>query len=49
MFLRTYQNNDQVTRFLRGLSDSFTSVRSQIMLVRPLSKLSEVFALILQQ
>ena len=47
--LRKYQNIDQITRFLRGLSDSFSTVRSQIMLIQPLPEINQVFFLVIQQ
>ncbi|XP_028806869.1 uncharacterized protein LOC114761617 [Neltuma alba] len=40
---------DYVIRFLRGLNEQYTSVKSQIMLVDPLSPINRVFSLVLQQ
>lgn len=34
--MRKYQNVDQVTQFSRGLSDSFSTIRSHIMMIQPL-------------
>ncbi|KAJ0034274.1 hypothetical protein Pint_25490 [Pistacia integerrima] len=46
---KTYRNNDYVIRFLKGLNDSFTVVRSQIMLMDPLPSINKVFSLVVQQ
>ena len=35
--------------FLKGLNDSYSTVRSQILLMKPLPTISEVFSLIIQQ
>ena len=42
-------DQDYVIRFLKGLSDHFNTVKSQIMLVDPLSNISRVFSLVTQQ
>ncbi|XP_052723102.1 uncharacterized protein LOC128193522 [Vigna angularis] len=42
-------NDDSVIKFLRGLNDEFSSVRSQIMLMEPMPNLTKTFSLILQQ
>ncbi|XP_072058094.1 uncharacterized protein [Arachis hypogaea] len=47
--MRNYREESQVVRFLRGLSDQFATVRSQIMLMKPIPKLESVFASVLQQ
>ncbi|KAJ0035424.1 hypothetical protein Pint_25370 [Pistacia integerrima] len=44
-----YQNSDYVIRFLKGLSDQFAVVRTQIMLMDPLPLINKVFSLVLQQ
>ncbi|XP_054797486.1 uncharacterized protein LOC129302589 [Prosopis cineraria] len=46
---RTYRDEDYVLRFLKGLNDQFTSVKSQIMLLDPLPSINRVFSLVLQQ
>lgn len=50
-----YENVDHVIHFLIGLSDfliglsdSLSQVRSQIMLLRPIPDINQVFALVLQ-
>lgn len=43
------RNSDHVIRFLRGLSDQFSGVRSQIMLMESLPTLNRVFQLAAQQ
>ncbi|XP_021631768.1 uncharacterized protein LOC110629163 [Manihot esculenta] len=45
----TYQKNDYAIRFLKGLNDRFTHVRSQIMLIDPLPFINKVFSLVVQQ
>ena len=46
--MQTYNLNDQVARFLRGLNDNFSGVRSQILLLDPLPSISRVLFLALQ-
>ncbi|XP_057453465.1 uncharacterized protein LOC130745298 [Lotus japonicus] len=43
------RNKNQVVRFLRGLNDQFSGVRSQLMLLDNLPNVNRVFALIAQQ
>ncbi|XP_017405446.2 uncharacterized protein LOC108318959 [Vigna angularis] len=43
------RSDDSVIKFLRGLNDEFSSVRSQIMLKEPMPTLTKTFSLILQQ
>ena len=47
--VKTQRNTLQVARFLKGLSDQYSGVRSQIMLMSPLPTLNKVFGLIVQQ
>ncbi|XP_072066650.1 uncharacterized protein [Arachis hypogaea] len=47
--MRNYREESQVVRFLRGLSDQFATVRSQLIMMNPMPKLESVFASILQQ
>ncbi|KAF1888839.1 hypothetical protein Lal_00036881 [Lupinus albus] len=47
--VRTHRTEDRVIRFLRGLNDSYASVRSQIMLIEPMPNMSRVFSLVVQQ
>lgn len=47
--MRYYDNVEQVIRFLRGLSDVFAHVRSQILLMNPIPDINQVFALVVQQ
>jgi len=42
-------NDDCVIKFLSGLNDEFSHVRSQIMLIEPMHILVKIFFLILQQ
>ncbi|XP_031266807.1 uncharacterized protein LOC116125215 [Pistacia vera] len=46
---KKYQNSDYVIRFLKGLTDQFAIVRTQIMLMDPLPPINKVFSLVLQQ
>ncbi|XP_047181593.1 uncharacterized protein LOC124848032 [Vigna umbellata] len=43
------RNDDSVIKFLRGLNDEFSQVRSQIMLMKPMPALPKTFSLVLQQ
>ncbi|XP_057452997.1 uncharacterized protein LOC130744854 [Lotus japonicus] len=43
------RNKNQVVRFLKGLNDQFSGVRSQLMLLDTLPNVNRVFALIAQQ
>ncbi|XP_047167942.1 uncharacterized protein LOC124836785 [Vigna umbellata] len=42
-------NDDSVNKFLHGLNDEFSQVRSQIMLMGPMPTLPKTFSLVLQQ
>lgn len=45
----SHRSEDQVIRFLKGLNDQFSTVKSQIMLLDPLPPINKVFSLVLQQ
>lgn len=47
--MRYYKNVNQVIHFVKGLNDVFAHVRSQILLLRPLPDINQVFALFVQQ
>ncbi|GAU29493.1 hypothetical protein TSUD_360380 [Trifolium subterraneum] len=47
--IRSYQESDQVIRFLKGLNEQYFPVRSQIMLMDPLPSISKVYSLLVQQ
>lgn len=47
--LRKYKNEDRVLKFLRGLNEPFSNVRSQIILLDPLPSLDKTFSMILGQ
>ncbi|MCH79634.1 hypothetical protein A2U01_0000387 [Trifolium medium] len=47
--LRAYRDSDQVIRFLKGLNDQYTAVRSQIMLMDPLPTIGKVYSLLVTQ
>ncbi|CAL1367955.1 unnamed protein product [Linum trigynum] len=46
--LRNYEQSDQVILFLKGLNDSFSQIRSQILLMEPLPPITRVFSLVIQ-
>ncbi|KAK4273001.1 hypothetical protein QN277_021477 [Acacia crassicarpa] len=46
---KNHLDQDYVIRFLKGLSDRFSTVKSQIMLVDPLPNINRVFSLVTQQ
>ncbi|GAU44048.1 hypothetical protein TSUD_300180 [Trifolium subterraneum] len=47
--MREYKDSDQVIRFLKGLNDQYSAVRSQIMLKEPLPNIGKVYSLLVQQ
>ncbi|XP_058732749.1 uncharacterized protein LOC131604318 [Vicia villosa] len=47
--IRAYKASDQVIRFLKGLNDQYTAIRSQIMLMDPLPSICKVYSLLVQQ
>ncbi|GAU33267.1 hypothetical protein TSUD_279410 [Trifolium subterraneum] len=47
--IRQYKDGDQVIRFLKGLNEQYTAVRAQIMLMDPLSDITKVYSLLVQQ
>ncbi|GAU20755.1 hypothetical protein TSUD_239490 [Trifolium subterraneum] len=47
--MKSYRDSDQVIRFLKGLNEQYSVVRSQIMLMDPLPKISKVYSVLVQQ
>ncbi|XP_004510498.1 uncharacterized protein [Cicer arietinum] len=47
--IREYRDEDYVIRFLKGLNDQYSSVRSQVMLMDPFPNINKVFSLLVQQ
>ncbi|OMO86373.1 Integrase, catalytic core [Corchorus capsularis] len=47
--IREYFDNDQVMVFIKGLNESYSTVKSQILLMDPLPSLNKAFSLVLQQ
>ncbi|XP_019184395.1 PREDICTED: uncharacterized protein LOC109179345 [Ipomoea nil] len=47
--LQLYLDSDNLSIFLRGLNDSYVSVQSQIMMMKPLPSVDEAFLIIQQQ
>ncbi|XP_073224732.1 uncharacterized protein [Cicer arietinum] len=47
--IREYRDGDYVIRFLKGLNNKYSSVRSQVMLMDPLPNINKVFSLLVQQ
>ncbi|XP_074330936.1 uncharacterized protein LOC141668129 [Apium graveolens] len=47
--LDNYANMLKLSQFLMGLSDEYTSVRGQLLMMQPMSSLSQVFSLLLQE
>ena len=43
---RMYREQDKIMRFLKGLNDKFSNVRSQILLINPLPPMNKVFSMI---
>ncbi|XP_050214280.1 uncharacterized protein LOC126665505 [Mercurialis annua] len=46
--VKLHWSNDQTIKFLKGLNDSFATVRSQIIMTEPLPKINKVFSLVIQ-
>lgn len=46
---KTYHQQDFIIRFLKGLDDRFSVVRSQILLMDPLPAMNRVFSMVVQQ
>ncbi|GAU45556.1 hypothetical protein TSUD_27570 [Trifolium subterraneum] len=47
--IRSYIDGNQVIRFLKGLNEQYSHVKSQIMLMDPLPPISKVYSLLVQQ
>jgi hypothetical protein len=47
--IRSYRDGDQVIRFLKGLNEQYSTVKSQIMLMDPLPNICKVYSLLVQQ
>ncbi|XP_016192190.1 uncharacterized protein LOC107633071 [Arachis ipaensis] len=47
--MRQYRLQSYMIRFLRGLNDQYASMRSHIMLLKPLPDVNTIFSLLLQQ
>nr|XP_029145873.1 uncharacterized protein LOC114924754 [Arachis hypogaea] len=47
--VRNYRKRNYAVRFLRGLNEQFSGVRSQIMLMKPFPAVNEMFPLLTQQ
>ncbi|OMO88956.1 Integrase, catalytic core [Corchorus capsularis] len=47
--IREYLDNDQVMVFIKGLNESYSTVKTQILLMDPLPLLNKAFSLVLQQ
>lgn len=47
--VKSYREDDYVIRFLRGLNEQYTAVKSQIMLMRPLPDISDAYSMLIQQ
>ena len=46
---KAYRDQDRIMRFLKGLNDQYSGVRSQILLMDPFPQLNHVFSLAVQQ
>ncbi|XP_073219786.1 uncharacterized protein [Cicer arietinum] len=47
--IREYRDGDYVIRFLKGLNEQYSAVRSQVMLMDPLPSINKVFSMLVQQ
>lgn len=48
-FIDKSRENEHIICFLKGLNDSYNSVKTQILLMEPLPSINKVFSLVLQQ
>ena len=46
--IRSYQEQDYVIRFLKGLNGDFSTVKSQILLMDPFPTINRVFSFVIQ-
>ncbi|XP_050211723.1 uncharacterized protein LOC126661884 [Mercurialis annua] len=46
--VKRYYENDQVIKFLKGLNEKFSQVRSQVIMMEPLAKINKVFSMVAQ-
>lgn len=47
--VKSYREGDYVIRFLRGLNEQYSTIRSNIMMMDPLLDLDKVFSILIQQ
>ena len=47
--VKSYREGDYVIRFLKGLHEQYSTVRSNIMMMDPLPDLDKVFSILIQQ
>ncbi|XP_072056220.1 uncharacterized protein [Arachis hypogaea] len=47
--VKNYREDAYVMRFLKGLNEVYSYVKSQVMLMKPMPKIDEAFSLLLQQ
>ncbi|MCH92637.1 flavonol sulfotransferase-like protein [Trifolium medium] len=47
--MKEFKDSDQVIRFLKGLDQQYSAVRSQIMLMDPLPNIGQVYSLLVRQ
>ena len=47
--VKSYREGDYVIRFLKGLHEQYSTVRSNIMMMDPLLDLDKVFSILIQQ
>ncbi|XP_072080868.1 uncharacterized protein [Arachis hypogaea] len=47
--VRKYKEDAYVVRFLKGLNEAYSHVKSQVMLMKPMPKIDQAFSMLLQQ
>lgn len=47
--VQSYKDKEHVICFLKGLNDSYQAVRTQILMMNPLSSISQAYSLVIQQ
>ncbi|XP_050211820.1 uncharacterized protein LOC126661980 [Mercurialis annua] len=47
--MKSYYDNDYTLRFIRGLNETYSNIKSQMFMLDPLPKINKVFGLVIQQ
>lgn len=47
--IKKYRDENYVIRFLKGLNEQYSHVKSQVLMLEPLPPLTKVFSMVVQQ